>query len=349
MPGFRAGCGCYPRVLERRPPSLRRQQRRAGWENAAAGRRDGLRVGAREAAANDHERRGRPSVVAFDSIRNRIVVASREPRIPYRAGAVAVFSPGSSKPLRRLRDADNPAALIFDSVGRIYVANEGSGRGDGGSVTVYRPGGTTPIRTISGDYYGMWAPSGLALDPQGNLYVANGPTAVGSVESVYIVSVYAPGSSTPTTIIEDGIDYPRAIAISAGYLYVANAPPKRSKYLPNGSVTVYALRSGVLSGTITRGIDAPYGLAFDGSGNLYVANLRGQDVTVYAPGGTSPIRTISHGVSSPKALAIGPQGNLYIANLYQSTISVYKDQQTTPFLAITQGLEAPTSIALSCL
>lgn len=287
----------------------------------------------------------RPSAVGFDAIRNRIVVANREPAIPHHAGSVAVFIPGTSKPLRRLRGSDNPGALAFDSAGWIYVANEGTDAGDGGGVKVYRPGGTSPVRTIRGGSYGMWQPKALAFDQNGNLYVAGGPGPVGSQDDVYMVAVYAPGRSSPKAIIETR--YPRALAVSGGYLYVANAPPKRSRHNPNGSVSVYKLPRYDYAALITEGIHTPDALAFDAAGNLYVANLNGHDVTEYAPGGALPIHTISRGVTSPRSLVIGAQGNLYVCNVYQSTISVYGPQQRTPFLTIEQGLNAPISLALS--
>ncbi len=60
--------------------------------------------------------------------------------------------------------------------------------------------------------------------------------------------------------------------------------------------------------TISQGVDVPEALAFDDSGNLYVANCgsclsSGSDtVTVYAPGSMSLLRTISQGVSLPLVL-----------------------------------------------
>ncbi|MGA8533626.1 MAG: hypothetical protein WB615_05915 [Candidatus Tumulicola sp.] len=50
----------------------------------------------------------------------------------------------------------------------------------------------------------------------------------------------------------------------------------------------------------------PAALAFDGSGNLYVANDYHSSVTVYAPGSKSVLRTISKGVNWLVALAFAP-------------------------------------------
>jgi DNA-binding beta-propeller fold protein YncE len=62
--------------------------------------------------------------------------------------------------------------------------------------------------------------------------------------------------------------------------------------------------------TISQGMMLPNALAFDGSGNLYVANFGSAsstgNVTVYAPGSTKVLRTISIGVDYPNALAFRP-------------------------------------------
>jgi DNA-binding beta-propeller fold protein YncE len=50
-------------------------------------------------------------------------------------------------------------------------------------------------------------------------------------------------------------------------------------------VTVYAPGSKSVLRTISQGLNDPGALAFDGSGNLYVANITGNAVTVYATEG----------------------------------------------------------------
>lgn len=93
---------------------------------------------------------------------------------------------------------------------------------------------------------------------------------------------------------------------SSGNLFVANDPPLTAAA---GSVTVYATGTGHLLRTITKGIDKPTALAFDRSGNLYVANAHGLElgsVTVYAPGKSTPAHTITAYVQGPVALGLDP-------------------------------------------
>ncbi len=93
--------------------------------------------------------------------------------------------------------------------------------------------------------------------------------------------------------------------------FVGGGPATNTNlYVTNvATVTVYAQGSTKVLRTISKGMSGPEALAFDGSGNLYVANYTNNTVTEYAPGGTYAVRTISQGVSGPRALAFYGSGN----------------------------------------
>ena len=114
--------------------------------------------------------------------------------------------------------------------------------------------------------------------------------------------------------------------------------------------------------TITEGLSQPDALAFDGSGNLYVANAVGNTVQVYAEGGSSPIDTISDGVYRPDGLAFDSSGNLYVANNFPKTkgrrhivkcdgetgiwtVTVYAPGSTQPLRTISKGPCFPDALA----
>ena len=102
------------------------------------------------------------------------------------------------------------------------------------------------------------------------------------------------------------------------------------------------------------GLDAPYGLAFDASGNLYVANYGpssdpGTTVSVFSPGSATPTDAIT-GLSSPQTLAFDASGNLYVID-YVITfdtlapqVQVFAPHATIPTYTLTE-LDHPTALA----
>ncbi len=65
----------------------------------------------------------------------------------------------------------------------------------------------------------------------------------------------------------------------------------------------------------SAGLFGPNGLAFDGNGNLYVANEGNNTLSEVSPSGTvTTFVAASAGLSGPTGLAFDSNGNLYVAN-----------------------------------
>ncbi|MFM7319374.1 MAG: NHL repeat-containing protein [bacterium] len=91
--------------------------------------------------------------------------------------------------------------------------------------------------------------------------------------------------------------------------------------LGNGSIVTYDVSlttgsavSASLATFTTTNVNNPQGLAFDASGNLYVANNGDSTISKFGPG-AALLGTISTNLSSPGALAIDPSGNVYARGL----------------------------------
>ena len=93
------------------------------------------------------------------------------------------------------------------------------------------------------------------------------------------------------------------------------------------------------SATLGGGIERPCALAFDTSGNLYVANNGNGTVSRFAPGTTAPDATLT--VSGASALVFDAGGNLYVTGL--STVSEFAPGATTPSALLT-GLSGPDAL-----
>jgi len=263
----------------------------------------------------------------------------------------ATFGSKGILPPAFLSGLNHPIDMAVDRNGNLFV-------GDGVSIKEFAPGSTVPTRTLTGLKSGA---GDLVFDQMGNLYVCDGS----------VVSVFAPGSTTPTAELT-GLTDPFALAVdSKGDLFVldrelntifefkpGSTKPSASFPLPDdgpfgSSFFCLAIdnNDNIYAGDIEYGdivkIDPqhpanlihltgamnPDAMAFDASGNLYVANGNsGDTITKYAPGGISPSATLT-GVLNSTALAFDSQGNLFVSNLLG--ITEFKPGATSP--AVTFG------------
>ena len=248
----------------------------------------------------------------------------------------------------------------------LYVANVST-------VTVYPPGGGSPLRTLA-----KLSPSALALDAAGHLYVANIPVSENGNVTVFNV-----GKSSILRTITKGVAKPRDLAFNAaGDLFVGNSYFRVAEYVPGGSSPIRSFNAFYPSAlaldksanlyiasdpspygghegshvfaynsagkplyTITSGLNGPSSLALSSFGTLFVANYVGNNVTVYVLGQTKVLRTISDGVKGPYCILLDRPGNLYVANYLASAITVYASGQSKIARTIKQGISHPTAIA----
>ena len=84
-------------------------------------------------------------------------------------------------------------------------------------------------------------------------------------------------------------------------------------------------------------------MAFDSSGNLYVANAGNNTVSKFAPGATSPNATLT-GLNYPVGLAFDASGNLYVTNNSGNSVSRFAPGSTSPSATLT-GLNHPNALA----
>lgn len=191
----------------------------------------------------------------------------------------------------------------FATLGAVYV-------GWYGSVAVFGPTGTARIATISqpGRTAGV-----LTLNPTRALYVGDQTLSSTRVCSGGIVKRYAPGMNTSPRKISAGVICPIAMHVRGSLLYVLNA---------GNRLGVYNSTTGALQYTVTQGLQTPTAMAFDRSGNLYIANEVSAassssgtgTVTVYAPGSKQPSVTIPFSNSIPVALAVDSGNHVYVGS-----------------------------------
>ena len=115
-------------------------------------------------------------------------------------------------------------------------------------------------------------------------------------------------------------------------LYVSNSGDGTiSKIDPSGVATIFA-----------SGLSTPRGVAFDASGNLFVANAISSGI-VSRIDTSGIVTTFATGLSNPNGLAFASNGDLYVANGSNNTISKITSGGVVTTFAT--GLNGPRDLA----
>ena len=185
----------------------------------------------------------------------------------------------------------------------LYVSLQGDLTNEAGSISEYTPTGVQQTFAIAP------FPRGIAFDNSGNFFVATTEAKVYDHGRV----LKFPPTGHQSVLGNAAQSFLEGLAIdTAGNVYaVALADNTFAgtiyKFAPDGTRTIFATTP-----------DQTFGLAFDGAGNLYAADVF--DVTIYkfAPDGT---RTVFVGPSAftstqqPAGLAFDASGNLFVSTL----------------------------------
>jgi hypothetical protein len=249
---------------------------------------------------------------------------------------------------------NQPFGLSFDQAGDLYIAD----RND--SVVRKVAAQTTTVTTVAGKFSyqyptgaggdggpataaELYEPRDVALDSSGNLYIA----AVGGR-----IGVVSGSSGTISTIAGNGIWgssgdgqeatkaelSPVNIALdSAGNIYITNWP-NSVRRIPAGGGTITTIAGSGYSGFSGDGgsptiaeLNDPEGLAFDGAGNLYIADMynnRIRQVSVQSPA-SAPALSLAAGSYK------GTQ-SLTIADATPNAVIYYTTDGSTPNTGSTQ-------------
>ncbi len=236
-------------------------------------------------------------------------------------------------------------AVTTDTLGNVYFAA-------GDSVYMFDPAGTLTRAAGSGSagYSGdggaataaqLAKPMGLAVDPAGNLYIADtNNSVVRKVATTGIITTVA-GTGSAGYSGDGGraataeLNRPRGVAVdAAGILYIADTESCVIRQVAtDGTISTIAGnntcgQSGDGGPATIAELSRPWGLALDSAGNLYSANGGSNTVrkvtpagiiTTVAGNGTSGFsgdsgQAVNAQLSSPQGVAVDTTGNLYIAD-----------------------------------
>ena len=198
------------------------------------------------------------------------------------------------------------------------------------SVTAYPAGASGDVAPLS-LATGMAAPTGIARDARGRIYVSNSATST--------ITVYPPGANgnvSPLAVIggaNSRLAFPADIALdSSAKIYVLTGE-SINIYPPLGSSIGILDEAPIVTITGDKtGLYAPHSIAVDSNGSIFVSNLYGKcpkhtchqtvpgNILVFAAGSNgnvAPIAAINGPATklfSPAGIAVDSSGNLYVAN-----------------------------------
>ena len=204
-------------------------------------------------------------------------------------------------------------------------------------------------------------PAGVAVDGSGSVYVADYAnntlrkiTSAGAVTT--IAGAAANSGSVDGTGASARFNGPSGVAVDgSGTVYVADQSNHVIRKITSGGVvTTLAGTSGSIGSTDATGAAArfygPYGLAVDGAGNVYVAELFNSTIRMITPAGAvttvagtagSSGSTDATGASArftnPTGVAVDGAGNLYVADYSNQTIRKVTSAGVVTTLAGTAG------------
>lgn len=142
---------------------------------------------------------------------------------------------------------------------------------------------------------------GVAIDVDGNVYVADSPNN----SNDKIVKITPAGVATTFAAFNAHVS-PTGLAFdTAGNLYVSGqADNSIRKITPSGTISTF---------TISNLLSRPFGMAFDAVGDLYVANHGNNTVVKVSPAGTQTLFSAGP-FNNPNDVAFNTLGDLFVSN-----------------------------------
>ncbi|HEX7837343.1 MAG TPA: NHL repeat-containing protein [Kofleriaceae bacterium] len=243
-----------------------------------------------------------------------------------------------------------PAGVAVDTAGNVYVAEEGNNTirkitAAGVVTTLAGMAGMPGSADGTGAAARFNAPTGVAVDSTGNLYVADQSNhTIRKVTATGVVTTLAGTAgifgSADGTGAAASFAFPQGIAVdTAGNAYVTDTLFDHTirKITPAGVVTTLAGLAGIAGSVDGLGAAArfnnPAGVTVDSAGNVYVADSNNSSIRkVTAAGvvttlaGTASMFGSADGTGAdarfndPAGVVIDSAGNVYVADRDNSTI-----------------------------
>lgn len=283
---------------------------------------------------------GQGTVYVGDSHNNRVRRIGSDGVVATLAGGVTSGVAFADGPAADARFSE-PRAVAVDTAGAVYVADAINNRirkiGPDGQVTTVAGGPAGDADGPSAEARFRY-PRGVAVDADGNLYVADKDNnRVRKITPVGVVSTLAggPAGNADGPAAEARFTFPEGIAVGPdGAVYVADAGNHRIRRIGrDGRVSTLAGGSPGLADGVSAvaRFNTPRAVAADAAGNVYVADAGNNRIRKVTPEGVVTTvagseRGYANGVGKaarfdePFGVAVDLAGNLYVADLNNNRI-----------------------------
>ena len=246
-----------------------------------------------------------------------------------------------------------PSAVVADAGGNLFIADWGNNRvrrvdAATGVITTVAGNGS---EVFSGDggaatSAGIWAPTGLALDGEGNLLISDaGGKRVRRVEAatgtISTIAGNGDGDGGPAAA---AILYPSRVAVdSRGNLYISESGKGRIRKVDSATGSIQALAGNGVPGfsgdggpAVQAQLNGASNVAIDSAGNVYIADLNNGRIrkvdaltgiiSTVAGGGTSGgfdgegVPAVGSSIVGAQSVAVDPAGNIFYADQFNYRI-----------------------------
>jgi trimeric autotransporter adhesin len=222
-----------------------------------------------------------------------------------------------------------PSAVTVDSTGNVYFTSPQL-------AMVLRLDNTGQVTSVASSVFKvppaigfLFAPTGVALDAIGNIYVADSG------------SVYEFSTNGGSFRLATGFGQLHGLATDKnGNVYAAdssnctiwriNSAGQFTDFAGNGTCGYF----GDGSSSVYWMFDGPLGLAIDGAGNVFIADSNNQCIREVMAKGT--LSTVTGLTGKPSAVAVDAQGTLYIT-LLNGSVAVKPQGQSVSYIAGQNG------------
>jgi sugar lactone lactonase YvrE len=310
-----------------------------------------------------------------DSYGNRVL----EYKAPFSTGEAASLVIGQPSfttlaPATTSTGLDTPNGLAFDPSGNLWVVDSSNDRvleykapfstGEAASLVIGQPSFTTNYYTVTNST-SLNSPYGLAFDPSGNLWVAdlqNGrvleyTSPFSTREAASLVIGEPSFTAANDEVSKTGLNAPNSLAFDpSGNLWVVDGHRVLEYATPFATHEAAHLVIGQntftnsSTATTSTGLNTPNGLAFDSSGNLWVADKLNNRVLEYtAPFSTFEAASLvigqpnftssavppvtqptSTSLNQPTGIAFDSSGNLWVADWSDGRVLQFGGAVSTP-------------------